>query len=45
MLPPGDALVPQVIRHVGEQDDLLATASLADDLVRIYEKLYVLILR
>jgi hypothetical protein len=45
MWPPDDALVPKTILHVGKQYDLLATASPADDLVRTYERLYVLSLR
>jgi len=46
MLPPDDALVPQNILHVGKQYDLFVTASSpADDLVRTYERLYVLSLR
>lgn len=45
MWPPDHALVPKNILYVGKQYDLLVTASPADDLVRTYERLYVLSLR
>lgn len=45
MLPPDNALVPQNSLHMGKQYDLLVTASPTDDLVRTYERLYVLSLR
>jgi hypothetical protein len=42
---PDDVWVPQNLLHVGAPYDFLAMAPPADDLVRTYERLYVLSLR